>query len=429
MKFEDRSASPTAQNLTGKLADIGNLKIDFDAQEDTNELNDFVYNCAEFSFSMFSTFSDGSSFGSMLSKLRVTDLIQVEVTYDTYSKDVFLCLKTDVSYDEIARKFSVKCFTAFKFTNQVTDYSVASGDIVSLTYNDGTTYNYSGITFRDLLKSYLHTISANTSTNVIESAFTNVASDANFADPTTDDYFHMFVYDENGQTLPTSILGAGDKFKATTFELARSAVLRTGIVECAIIGSLFGKNFYVRRDSVNQIASIGASDLEELKIKFQNNNIGRLKILATSIDQPSSYDTDVTATKKIDINLGLFVNSQELDGDQSPVVVSDPKGFYSETDANLDLGNKMYKAYKALLGAPDSTITNNTGSMKFSMTIFGTDSLMPYECIELNENASEFVVADTVSVKGNNKIRPSMIEYDLKNNKIKVEGYSINQLQ
>jgi hypothetical protein len=433
MKFVDRSSSPSSQSLTGTLADIGNIKLDLDTQEDAKELNDFVYNCAEFNFSMFSTFGDGSSFGSMLSKLQVTDLIQVEITYDGNNKDVFLCLKTDVSYDEIKRMFSVKCFSVFKFSNQVTAYNVPSGDIISLSYNDGTIYNYSGITFRDLLKNYLNTISANTSTNVVESAFTNVANDANFADPTETDYkyFHMFVQNENSLTLPQSIIGTGNKFKATTFEEARSAVLRVGIVECAIIGSLFGKNFYVRRDSANTSyrSQLDASDLEELKIKFQNNNISIIKILASTIDQPLSFSQDVSATKKIDINVGLFVNSQQLDGDQSPVIVTDPQGAYSESDAELDLGDKMYKAYKALLGTPDSTITGNTGSIKFSMTILGTEKLKPYEYIELNENSSEFVLADSGSIKGNNKIRPSMLEYDLKNNKIKVEGYSINQLQ
>jgi hypothetical protein len=368
----------------------------------------------------------------MLSKLQVTDLIQVEITYDGNNKDVFLCLKTDVSYEEIKRMFSVKCFSVFKFANQVTAYSVPSGDIISLSYNDGTTYNYSGITFRDLLKNYLNTISANTSTNIIESAFTNVANDANFADPSVSGYkyFHMFVQNENSLTLPQSIIGTGNKFKATTFEEARSAVLRVGIVECAIIGSLFGKNFYVRRDTANTSyrSQINASNLEELKVKFQNNNISLLKILASNIDQPLSFSQDVSATKRIDINLGLFVNSQKLDGDQSPVIVTDPKGLYSESDAQLNLGVKMYKAYKALLGAPDATISSNTGSIRFSMTILGTENLKPYEYIELNESASEFVVADSGSIKGNNKIRPSMIEYDLKNNKIKVEGYSINQL-
>ena len=52
MKFVDRSSSPSSQSLTGTLADIGNLKIDFDTQEDAKELNDFVYNCAEFNFSI-----------------------------------------------------------------------------------------------------------------------------------------------------------------------------------------------------------------------------------------------------------------------------------------------------------------------------------------------------------------------------------------
>ena len=131
MKFRDRHTS-TTQSLTGTLSDVGSLELDLDVQEDSDSITDFVYNCAEFSFSMFSTFGDGTSFGPFLNDLLLTDLIQVEVTYDTYSKDVFLALKTDVSYDEIKRIFSVKCFTPFKFTNQVTDYATAGSKLISL---------------------------------------------------------------------------------------------------------------------------------------------------------------------------------------------------------------------------------------------------------------------------------------------------------
>lgn len=64
MKFEDRHTSST-QSVTGTLSDLGKIKLELDVQEDSNNISDFVYNCAEFTFSMFSDFTTSS--GSKLS--------------------------------------------------------------------------------------------------------------------------------------------------------------------------------------------------------------------------------------------------------------------------------------------------------------------------------------------------------------------------
>jgi len=420
MKFTDRHTSST-QSLTGTLSDVGSIKLDLDVQEDSDNINDFVYNCAEFNFSMFSNFGDGTSFGLFLNDLLVTDLIQVEVTYDTFNKDVFLALKTDVSYDELKRTFSIKCFTPFKFTNQVTAYATAGSKLISLSYNDGTPYSYTGITYRDLLDSYLKTIGANTSVNKIQSSFTKTASDVLGTSGGSSDVFHMFVQSKGSHSsLPTLILDTGNRFLVDTFERARSAVLRMGIVESAIIGSLFGENFYVRRDYNTDDAfeaDITSSDLEDFKIKFNNPNIKSISILANNIGSstPSTAisTVDASATKIMDVNVGLFANSQKLN-DTLPqtATVTDPRGIYQESDAGLNLGNKAISIYKRIFGVGTSTL--------FSFTVLGTEKIKPYQHINLNTSISDFVDSN------NNKVRPSSIEYDLKSNKIKVEAYSIN---
>lgn len=420
MKFRDRHTS-TTQSLTGTLSDVGSLKLDLDVQEDTDNITDFVYNCAEFSFSMFSTFGDGTSFGPFLNDLLLTDLIQVEVTYDTFNKDVFLALKTDVSYDELQRTFSVKCFTPFKFTNQVTAYTTASSKLISLSYNDGTAYSYTGITYRDLLDSYLTTIGASTSVNKIQSSFTKVAGDITGTSGSASDVFHMFVQNKGSHaSLPSLILDTGNKFLVDTFERARSVVLRMGIIESAIIGSLFGENFYVRRDYNTDDAfeaDITSSDLEDFKIKFNSPNIKSISILANNIgssDAATATTTvDASATKLMDVNVGLFANSQKLnDTGVQAATVTDPRGLYKESDAGLTLGDDAIAIYKKIFGVGTSTL--------FSFTVLGTEKIKPYQHIKLNTSISDFVDSN------NNVVRPSSIEYDLKSNKIKVEAYSIN---
>jgi hypothetical protein len=421
MKLRDRHTS-TTQSLTGTLSDVGNLKLDLDVQEDSDNINDFVYNCAEFSFSMFSTFGDGTSFGPFLNDLLLTDLIQVEVTYGGFNKDVFLALKTDVSYDELKRTFAVKCFTPFKFTNQVTEYATASSKLISLSYNDGTVYNYTGITCRDLLDSYLKTIGASTSVNKIQSSFTKTATDVLDTSGGSSDVFHMFVQSKGvHSSLPTLILDTTNRFLADTFERARSIILKLGIVESAIIGSLFGENFYVRRDyngsDTDYKADITSSDLEDFKIKFNSPNIKSISILANNIGSSESSTAiatvDVSATKLMDVNIGLFANTQKLN-DTTPqaATVTDPRGLYDESDAGLTLGDNAIAIYKKIFGVGTSTL--------FSFTVLGTEKIKPYQYIELDTAISDFVDSN------NNKIRPSSIEYDLKSNKIKVEAYSIN---
>jgi hypothetical protein len=194
-----------------------------------------------------------------------------------------------------------------------------------------------------------------------------------------------------------------------------------GIIESAIIGSLFGENFYVRRDyngsDTDYKADITSSDLEDFKIKFNSPNIKSISILANNIGSSESSTAtatvDASATKLMDVNIGLFANSQKLN-DTTPqaATVTDPRGIYDESDAGLTLGDDAIAIYKKIFGVGTSTL--------FSFTVLGTEKIKPYQYVELNTAISDFVDSN------NNKIRPSSIEYDLKSNKIKVEAYSIN---
>lgn len=427
MKFRDR-VNNTSASVSGTLSDIGNIKISIDEQENTNELTDFVYNVAEFSFSMFSTFSDGSSFGSYLNALTFDDLIRIELTYDGASTaDIFLSRKLDVSYDEIRREFSVKSINAIKFVNAITDYN-PDNDEVDLLYS---TYSYKGVTAKDLIKNYINTLSTSTTAR-IQSSFTKVKSDAEGLGNGVSDVFHMFITDEQGSLVLTdsTISGGSNQFVARTLDEARNVVLKLGVIESAIIGSLFGENFYVRRDYVgsdtNYRSTITASDVEELNIKFFGSNIKSITIQGNNIGSSDATSissiVDATATKTLDLTIGAFANTQTLTGNGSfpvDVDVSNPSGRYRETTsgsqlgAGLNIGNDAMDIYKRVLAA--------SNTVKFQFTILGTDKLKPYQYAILDHTMSDFIVQN-----GNDKVRPSSLEYDLKNDKIYVEAYSIN---
>lgn len=443
MIFTDRVGS-TTQSMTGTLMDIGNITIRVDEQEDTDTLTNFLYNTAQFTFTMQSDFvnSSGSkvSFGTYLNKLTFDDLIQIEVKYAIdggslpSTADIFLAKKLDVTYDEIKRVFSVKAFNAMKFANAITAYNPDS-DEVTLVYAGNT---YKGLTGKDLIKNYINTLSASTTAR-IQSAFTKTKSDADGLGSGVTGTFHMFLSDVNGSNIEnqTSIRGGNNQFNATTLEFARSAVLRMGVVESAVIGSLFGENFYVRRDyestsDSNFFSELGGSDLESLKIKFFGANIKSISISANNIGSSDAVaigddiTIDVTATKTLAITIGAFANTQTLTGREpsvpTTVDVSHPSGRYRETTAGnqvgagLQLGTKAYNIYKKVLGAANT--------VKFEFTVLGTEKLKPYEFAKLTASMSDFLVDGAIGT-GNNRVRPSSLEYDLKANKIKVKAYSI----
>ena len=440
MIFRDRVGN-TTQSMTGRLMDIGNITIRVDEQEDTDTLTDFLYNTAQFTFSMQSDFTNSSgskvSFGTFLNKLTFTDLIQIEIKYAIgggslpSTPDIFLAKKLDVTYDEIKRVFSVKAFNAMKFVNGITAYNPDSDEVLL----DFSGVQYKGVTARDLIKNYINTLSTSTTTR-IQSSFTKTKSDAEGLGNGSTGTFHMFITDVNGTSIlsDSTIAGAG-KFAATDLEGARSAVLRMGVVESAIIGSLFGENFYVRRDyestsDTNFFTELGSSDLESLKIKFFGSNIKSISISANNIGDSDAVaiedlTIDATATKTLTITLGAFVNTQTLTGNldvPTNVDVSNPSGRYRETasgsqaGAGLQLGTNALAIYKKVLGAANT--------VKFEFTVLGPVKLKPYEFAKLTDSMSDFLVDGAIGT-GNNRVRPSSLEYDLKNNKIRVKAYSI----
>ena len=441
MIFRDRVGN-TTQSMTGRLMDIGNITIRVDEQEDTDTLTDFLYNTAQFSFTMQSEFTNSSgskvSFGTYLNKLTFNDLIQIEVKYAIdggslpSTADIFLAKKLDVSYDEIKRVFSVKGFSAMKFVEAITPYN-PDDDEVRLHFG-GDFYN--GVTAKDLIKNYINTLSAS-STARIQSVFTKTKSDADGLGNGDDGTFHMFVTDEDGSgiTSHSNIVGGTNQFMATDITQARSATLKMGVVESAVIGSLFGENFYVRRDYESTsdtifFSELGGSDLESLKIRFFGANMKSISISANNIGDSDAVaieetNIDPTATKTLTITIGAFVNTQTLTGNldvPQNVDVSHPSGRYrevtsgSQIGAGLQIGTKSLAIYKKVLGAANT--------VKFEFTVLGTEKLKPYEFAKLDDTMSDFLVDGAIGT-GNNRVRPSSLEYDLKNNKIRVKAYSI----
>lgn len=413
IKIKDRSASYNS-SYTSRIVDLGNYEINFDLQEDSNNLTDFLYNTANFKFTMFTEMTDGTSFGGMLNALLATDLLQIEVTYDTYNKDTFLCLKNDVEYNELKRTFSVKCYSSFKYANQITAYSDSSYTI-DMNYSSAS-LNFTGITTRDLISAYLKTIGSSGSTEKVASDFTVRRTDIESLGANTVTS-HIYTTADTSNSL---IDGTGSELVVNGFSDARSRVLRLGLAETAQIGTLFGVNFYIRRDynsttDATLYSNIDANDLETFNISFFGSSIKDISVNFGAVSANGTVTIDTSGVQSLDLLVGTIVNTVTLSNylaSPESVEVTNPNGGYLESTAGLDLVNNAIDAYKNIFGAG--------GATKFSGTILGIEKCLPYQFLQLSTGISDFVTSS------NNKVRPSKLTYNLKQDKVNFEAYSIN---
>lgn len=405
-----QGTSTASKTMT--ISDIGGYEIDLDVQESASEVNELFYNVGQFKFNFWSVLSGGANFGEYLLGLDFTDLIKITVTYDGNS-GIFACQKSDFKYDERKREVEVTAYSPFKYADQVVAYST-TGKVSDFGYNDGfTTYDFSAITLRDLIDVYLETFGE--SSTVIETDFTTTK--ANLDDLTDSNQLVVLAYTDI-TTGSAAIDGASGEFVVDSFANIRGRVLEAGLAESAIIGNFLGEAFYVRRDTTGNIVSIGASDLEDLSIEFFTSPVKTLDITigTGSNETTATYNAGNTnLPQTVNVTIPNFGNTMTAEKDLSPdpndFLITNPRAGYREGEMSLSLATNALNSYKNALGAVDS--------IKFSGVILGADTIKPYSIIRLDTNVSEFV--DT----NNRDLRPTKLKFDLKEDKIEFEAYSI----
>lgn len=390
----------TSFNMT--LSDIGSYEFTPDIVEDSDNVEDFYINIPSFEFSFWSDLNGDKEFGGILDQLTFQNLVEIEVTYNG-ATDTFLCQKGDFEYDRLNREVTCKCYSPLKYgtltaTTQISAFNLTPYETAVVYLPDGqagSSYDYDFVTYYDTILAYLDTFGS--ASAVIKSSYSQRKADVeNFENA------NGFVTNTNGQT---TLEGSSNEFYIDSFKTARDRILEGAIGEAALVGNGFGEAFYVRRDDTSDTVNIDASELEELNIQFFSSPVksifvGNGEISASETIIPDNPQTVTVTVPNFSILAAFSAISTEIEIGEGGGEI----GFQTVYDNALEI-------YKKVLGVSDS--------IKFSGTILGASKVKPHQTITLDTAISEFVTAD------NNQLRFSSLKYNLKEDKIEFEGYSI----
>lgn len=385
----------TTASTTMKLVNMPKLTQDFEMQDELNDLSELRVNLSEISLSIFDTLGNGSTLFSYIDSMTLSDTIQVKVTVNS-GVDFFITKKESCNYDWFSRKVTFKAQPALKYNVEVTDYENTNlPDYVS---------NENFVAPKDVIKAFLESQGSSPTVKIKGHFFTHGLSDISGIQVGSPRYM---IFEET---------------YVDTYAKAQDVTLGFSLIEGAIIGSMLGYSFYVRRNfagtDIDDYQTINAGNLKSFGVEFNKRSIRNFNTsffiqdnLGTGVDTDIGVNDDevldLQGTQDIDIlyrindmNTVVYSSGWQLQNAGTSVL----------TTSNMQtITNNAKAGYKAALGLSSSY------SVKFE--IFGIETLRPYQYILFGSGIHE-----TVNGK---KVRPSYIEYDLENDIVKGEGYII----
>jgi hypothetical protein len=386
-----------------KLLNIPKISLDADVQDDVSDIEEFKVNLSEITIEAVDRLSNGDSLIEYISELNNSQTIQVQSTVNG-GTDYFIAQKTDCSYDWEKRTVKIKAVAALRYDVEVTNYDISSYLLTS-----------EWVPLKTIVREFLSSQGSSPTTVIMGSYF-----DLDYED-----------LDTPAEAVTYSPVIAVSQADCNTYTEAQRLTLRLSINEGAMIGSMLGYSYYVRRnyatdttvDSQDTTQIISASDLKSWGIKFSSRNVNQYLAKVTFQDQfgnagdnngtetINSYGTQnisieppvVDTLKSIEFTLDTNSDSTPDAWQESSVSSALDSSDYSTI---LD---RMEDSYKKALNIEEGY------SIEFE--ILGIDKLLPFQFITFDTDIDS-------SVNGK-KVRPSKLEYDLENNIIKGHGYII----
>lgn len=416
MEFNDNNTAFDS-DYDFKLLNVGSISFDIDVAEDTDDVTEFFYNVPSYEFEFSSSITSSIDFGEFLNQMTSNDLVKVTITYDG-GTDIYIAQKSDFDYNFLDKKVTCTCYSPFKYADQVSTFDTSSR-VFEITWADnndgtGTEYTYDAITMRDLIEAYVESLGESV-TSRTQSNFDLKLSDVEAMNDGESLDISSFVTTTNSLAAADSPEGADNTYVVDTYEKSRDKVLLAGLAEAAIVGTMFGEAFYVRRDyngsDTDYFSEILASDIGDFSIGFEPREVSSLTI---DISNTTVAFAGLGGSQRVSIDLPAYVDRATitLDAQLPPIYDiitkdTDTDGEYTYVQQATDAGN----IYKLLFNVQDT--------IRISGTIFGTDKVKPYYYLEIDETISKYIDSS------NNKIRPSKLTYNLSENKVEFEGYSI----
>lgn len=403
-----------------KLANMPTIEQDFDLQYESEDLSEIRVNLSEITFEVFDRIGDGKSFLNLVSNMDVNDAMTIQSTVNGRT-DYFIAKRENCEYDWLKRSVTVKAIAALRYDVVVQNYAIDAGDVITGTAADGITTRQ-WVLPQDVLNTFLD-VQGSSVTKIVLGR----SSFANYTSP------------RQGQ-LERNL---GFKYSdVLSYENAQNTILKLSVIEGAMMGSMLGYAFYVVRNydtdttynGENTKASISADNIEDYKIipfEWNVREYDTLFRVTNEYGEPAPADTSPNLYVEKTINeLGIgdldiryrlrdivefrwvAANSQyeELFDNSSPTprITADLLGW------NEHLRDNTREVYAYALGVQDDDYDVR---YRLDLTIFGIESVLPFQFIEFGTGISPFV--------DSKKLRPSKMSYDLEANKVNIEGYFI----
>lgn len=401
-----------------KLASMPKLEQDFDIQYESVDLSEIRVNLSEIQFEVFDGMGDGQSFFNMVSNMGVNDAMTIQSTVNGRT-DYFIAKRENCEYDWQKRSVTVKAIAALRYDVIVTNYSIDAGDIISGFASDGVSPK-DWVLPHNVVKTFLESQGSSVTTIILGRS--------------------TYANDTSPSQVYTNL--AFTETDVDTYTEAQDIVLKMSVVEGAMMGSMLGYAFYVVRNydtdttynGENTKATINADDIEDYKVIPFEWNVRDYDTLFTALNSfsapaPSVGTPNLYVTKEInaagigDLNLRYTLEPitefewNSTDNQYEEVFgTSIPATPYTTRllDWNEDLRDNTREVYAYALGVQDDDYDVR---YRLDLTIFGIESVLPFQFIEFGTGISPFV--------DSKKLRPSKMSYDLEANKVSIEGYFI----
>ena len=462
-------------NTTFKMKSLPKIAQDFDAKEGFGDIGSIKTNLSEVEFEIFDGIGDGGSFFNLVSNLEVNEVITIKVTVNG-ATDYFLSNRQQVEYDWLSRICKIKGTAALKYGVEVTNYNFPISKILGCQDTGVYSFPSSISTFPcalsgDLIYEFLACQGANQDVVVVSPFFNFTKQDAESVSPDTP---FWNVYSISG-TRPNYIAfnatsawqsADSDIENVSNYVEAESKVLQMSILECAIVGSMRGYSFYVPRifneqinipigiSSVSTESTVSADDVSEFSMSNHRYWANEYKTTFGIFNKYSDDQkrSDVETGNELtgfgggskNVTLSYLMQAQVISYDGTDWWIGDKNGE-EILDSGIDDINETKQiplnptkvvldhygriAYAASLGISvadepfgesyyASLFSSQLGNFRVEMTILGIDKVLPFQYVKFDSSGFH------PSVNGR-KLRPSMIEYDLDQNKIKIEGFFI----
>jgi len=399
----------TASSFTMDVLELGTIEYDFDFLEDVGNIDDFKITVPRFEFTARESItdtatSDSQSLIEIIRGLDNSDLIVMRLTFRGAS-DFYYCTREQVEFKFKDRTITFDMQHPFKFASlgygEVYNNTVFTSNTTS--FDTQTIGTIDALTPKNLVEGYLEAFG--TTNGVVYESGLYPYGIGNIASQNAT----VFIFNEDVTTWD----GAND------FGYATGVVKDLALRDAAIVGTGFGRGFYVSRYSKNPspafFKGINVDDLEELEMDIKFKNIRRLDFFVNYTDNTANIEVSNYIVNEYGAyNATLTYNTAVTDLSAGTYDIASATVTFQNSLALPTESSNVVSAYKRVLRIADGAPNVDAG-VAISGTILGIDKLNPWDYFIASSNIHPLV--------DGKYFRPSYLKFDLENDKIEFEAY------